>query len=92
MTESVKNVIRGPSGRTSSSRSFMWFFAGFILAIWFIVVAGIFLAQTGLLDSGIEWAAFEGAMSWARDFVFVSVLPYATNKLAAAIESRKVKE
>lgn len=84
VSEKVENVTRGPSGRTSSSRSFMWFTTGFMMALAFILFVAILADELNIRKTGIEWDAFAGLMTWTRDLVFISVLPFIGNEIATA--------
>lgn len=72
---SVKDLIRQPDGRLSTSDAFMYFLTGVMMAIWLGILVGI-------TWFGIEWPDYDEAMDWGKDLVFISVLPYISNRFS----------
>lgn len=67
---------KNPDGSLSLSRSLLIGAAVIQLTAWTAVGIGIGLGA-------FAWETFAGWMTWGRDFFFVTVIPYATNKLIA---------
>ena len=44
-----------------------------------MMVTAFFLIVAGIMLKWWTWDLFDGAMSWGKDFVFISVIPYLGN-------------
>lgn len=71
-------MINETNGQTSSSRVLALTGSGSVGFLFLIVMVGLFF-------NAWEWARFDGALSWGRDFVFVTILPYIGNVASKAI-------
>lgn len=71
----MRELITNPEGRLSTADAFLFFGAGIVFTLW--LVAGI-----GIFSGRIVWETYSGWMSWGRDFLFISVVPYVAKRFS----------
>lgn len=74
----VPAALRGNDGLLSGSRVLLFFPAGVVFGLWLAVFAGIAFAH-------VRWGRYEDALTWGRDFVFISLAPYVANAIAGGL-------
>lgn len=75
------SILREPEqkcSKISASRVILFLGFGVVLTTWVAILVVVLLSDR-------PWDHFSGALTWGRDFFFVTVLPYVGNVLGAGI-------
>jgi len=78
----INEALSEADGQKSMSRMILLAGVSLIGSVFVIVVMGLFWDKW-------PWTRFDGALTWGRDFVFVTTLPYIGNVASKAIGSVK---